>query len=398
MEWSFMDPYIDPERLDPRNPFYERKLDNLRRGDAAHRDRAEVLEALPAKLTLQTTDVCNLDCPHCQIPRAQKTPRMDARILERVVAELFPTLIELHPTNLGEPLTWPLFSRLCREMASHGVLLDLTTNGTLLTPERIAWLHPIARDVKVSFDGAVRDTFERLRRGARFDAVCANVRELVKALEDAPARPVVALQMTLMRSNYRELPALVRLAAELGAHRVKAYHLFSFTEEMDGESLMHDLSVWPPVLEEALREGERLGIELQCAEPEALPGAPWQTATACHLPWHETWVDVDGAVLACHSHGGEAAGNLLSEPFARIWNGPLYRRIRRGFAVGRLEWNCDGCGMNCQKTKEHEAVPYDQESFFSPEWRQRHLERPGSPVRWSGRMRQFDLKGRRHGR
>lgn len=393
-----MDPYIDSERLDPRHPLHARKMDNLRRGDAAHRTRAEVLDALPAKLTLQTTDACNLDCPHCQIPRAHKKPRMDEQVLERVVAELFPTLVELHPTNLGEPLTWPLFSKLCSEMDRHGVLLDLTTNGTLLTPERIAWIHPIARDVKVSFDGAVRETFERLRRGASFDAVCINVRRLVEMLRDARARPIVALQMTLMRSNYRELPALVRLAAQLGVQRVKAYHLFSFTEAMDNESLMHDLSVWPPVLEEALREGARLGIELQCAEPEAQEGAGTQGATACHLPWHETWIDVDGAVLPCHSHGGDTAGNVLNEPFATLWNGPLYRSIRRGFAVGRLEWHCDGCGMNCQKSEEHEAVPYDRQSFLSPGWRARHGTGGGSLVRWSGRMRQFDLKGRRDGR
>lgn len=27
----------------------------------------------------------------------------------------------------------------------------------------------------------------------------------------------------------------------------------------------------------------------------------------CFLPWHESWVDVDGAVLVCHSHGGTVA-------------------------------------------------------------------------------------------
>ena len=68
--------------------------------------------------------------------------------------------------------------------------------------------------------------------------------------------------MTLMKSNYRELPALVRLGAELGVHRIKAYHLFSFSAELDAESLMHDLSVGPPVLGEAIDEGRRLGLPL----------------------------------------------------------------------------------------------------------------------------------------
>ena len=223
-----MDPYIDPELLDTTSPYYRHKLNNLQLGNAAYDERAEAVMALPVKITLQTTDVCNLDCPHCQIPRTQKTARMDESVLRRVVDELFPTLVELHPTNLGEPLTWHLFEDLCQELARYGVLLDLTTNGTLLVPKRIDWIRPIARDIKISFDGATRETFERLRRGARFEAVCENVRNLVAALKDSSRSPTISLQMTLMKSNYRELPALVRLGAELGVHRIKAYHLFSF--------------------------------------------------------------------------------------------------------------------------------------------------------------------------
>jgi MoaA/NifB/PqqE/SkfB family radical SAM enzyme len=390
-----MDPYIDPDALDPSNPYHAQKRENLQRGDVAHRTRAEILDALPVKITLQTTDVCNLHCPHCQIPRALKTPRMGRDVLERVIDELFPTLIELHPTNLGEPMTWPLFERLCRAMKHHGVLLDLTTNGTLLTHRRIEWLRPIARDIKVSFDGATHDTFERLRRGARFDQVCSNVRRLVAALQREPRRPTVSLQMTLMRSNIRELPSLVRLGAELGVHRVKAYHLFSFMPEMDAESLMHDLDSWTPVLDEAMTVAHRLGIAIECAELPATPGATPLMETTCHLPWHETWIDLDGAVLPCHSHGGDVAGNILQATFAEIWNGALYRRIRRGYALGKLDWRCNGCGMNCERTAADQPVPYDYESFLSPQWRSAHAGDPRSLIRWSGRMRQFDLTGRR---
>lgn len=383
-----MDPYIDLGRLNLRHPLTETKLANLHRGDLAHRSRTEVVDALPVKITLQTTDLCNLDCPHCQIPKAKKTRSMPEAVLERVIAELFPTLIELHPTNLGEPFLWRHFERLCAEMDRYGVLLDLTTNGTLLDDRRIAWIAGIARDVKVSFDGADAATFERLRRGADFRVVCANTRRLVAAV---PAG-TVALQMTLMRSNFRELPALVRLAADLGVGRVKAYHLFSFQPSLDAESIVADRDLWPPILFEALREGERLGVDLQCAEP--VGSAADVQASVCHLPWHEAWVDLDGAVLPCHSHGGDTAGNVLTAPFAEAWNGDLYRRIRRGFGAGRHDWHCDGCGMNCLKPAEHAPVPYDIESFLSMAGRQ---GLSSSAVRWSGRMRPFGLVGRRNG-
>lgn len=381
-----MDPYIDPDALDPTHPLTPRKRDNLARADAAHRERSVDVAANPSKVTFQTTDVCNLDCPHCQIPRAAKLAAMHPALLDDLRRHLLPDLIELHPTNLGEPFAWPHFRELCADLAAHGVLLDLTTNGTLLTADRAEWLAPIARDIKVSFDGATAPTFERLRRGASFERVCANVRGLVDRLRRVRVRrPIVALQMTLMRDNVDELPALVRLAHDLGADRVKAYHLFSFRPELDEQSLMPHLEHYErDILPAALALGESLGVELQLAEPSG--GDPGTLMPrVCHLPWHETWIDVDGAVLLCHSHGGEVAGHLCDFPAA--WNGPLYRTVRAAFARGRPAGACDGCGMNYDKPAEHVPVPYDPGSFTRD-------SRTAAAVRWSGRMRQFDLRPR----
>ncbi len=394
-----MDPYIDPDALDPAHPCTPGKLESYRQACEAYAERSETVNAQPAKLIVQTTDRCNLKCPHCQLPRPQGASQMSWGLMERIAAKLFPRLIELHPTNLGEPLCWPHFRELCRRMDEEGVLLDLTTNGTLLTSERLEWIAPIARDIKVSFDGATEPTFQRYRRGADFRTVCGRVRALVERLRRVKVRrPVVALQMTLMRGNFKELPALVHLGAELGVDLIKAYHLFSFSTSCDEESLMPELDAYEAVLRDAIAVGQELGVHLQLAEPALSPGAPMNLLpSVCHLPWHESWIDFDGAVVPCHSHGGELAGNIVSTSFTEIWNGPLYRRIRAAFAAGAPGWICADCGMNYEKQREHEPVPYDSLSFL-------HSYLPGagrhehsSGVRWSGRMKPFDLRGRRPG-
>lgn len=381
-----MDPYIDPEALDPAHPLTPRKLENLAVADMAYRRGAATVDALPSKLTLQTTDRCNLSCPHCQIPVKQKTQAMDARWLAPLAADILPDLIELHPTNLGEPFAWPYFRSLCALLRENGVVLDLTTNGTLLDPRRIEWIAPIARDVKVSFDGASAPIFERFRRGADFRRVCDNVRALVDRLRRVPVRrPVVALQMTLMRDNVDELVPLIELASELGADRVKAYHLFRPQPEVADQSLMEDLERYARcILPTALTRGQELGIDLQLAEP---PGGAIASLEprACFLPWHETWVDIDGSILVCHSHGGQTAGSLAD--FSAAWNGPVYRAIRGGLAQRCPVGSCDGCGMNFAKHEEHQAVPYDPSGFRG--------DAPTEGVRWSGRMRQFELGTRR---
>ena len=381
-----MDPYIDPDALDARHPLTPRKLDNLARADDAYARGLPTVDGLPSKLTLQTTDACNLACPHCQIPKRKKSRAMAAGWLEPLATQLLPDLIELHPTNLGEPFAWPHFRRLCALLEEHGVCLDLTTNGTLLDARRLEWIAHIARDVKVSFDGATAPTFERFRRGADFGAVCDNVRALVERLRVVPTRrPIVALQMTLMRDNVDELVPLIDLAASLGVDRVKAYHLFRPQPEVADQSLMDELDRYAEVIQPAaLQRGLERGVDLQLTEPPG--GTPADLmARTCFLPWHESWVDVDGSVLLCHSHEGRAAGSLSD--FAAAWNGDLYRRVRRGLAGRCPVGACDGCGMNFAKHTEHQPVPYDRAGFTAGAG--------ASAVRWSGRMRQFELSGRR---
>jgi radical SAM protein with 4Fe4S-binding SPASM domain len=204
---------------------------------------------------------------------------------------------------------------------------------------------------------------------------------------------LISLQMTIMRSNVYELPALVELAAKLGVPRVRAYHLFSFSADMDTESIVAEPELWQPAADAAKEVGQRLGVQLQIAEPTGNGATNLALKpSTCHLPWHESWIDHDGAVLPCHSHGGDQAGNILATSFSDIWNGPLYRRIRRGFAENRPTWHCDGCGMCYRRTNGSSTVPYDVENFRSAAASPRSNL---AQIRWSGRMRPFDLTGRR---
>ena len=384
-----MDPYIDVDALDPDHPLTELKLENYASSCYSYNQRSQQLQSLPSKIILQTTDDCNLNCPMCQIPWEEKGRQMSRFTFNKAVDELFDTLVELHPSNLGEPMMSPWFNALCAKMIEKGVLLDITTNGALLTAKRIESILPIARDVKISFDGATKETFERIRVNGRFETVCNHTQSLAKEMKKRGVNgSILSLQMTLMRSNFHELPDMVNLAHQLGADRVKAYHMFSFSEEMNQESLMPILDEYTPVLMEALDRGKQLGIEMECAEPVASDTGILPEWNVCHLPWHESWIDIDGSVFACHSHGGDSFGNIHHQPFHEIWNSEKYQQIRKGFFAKSPVWNCNGCGMTCKKSTEHQPVPVDRESFLYST-----KSKPISNVRWSGRMKQFDLGG-----
>ena len=389
-----MDPYISIDSLDRENPYYPMKIENQNVSEGHFERGDSFLESMPVKIKVQTTDRCNLQCPHCQLTGSKRNSDMDLHIFNKLSDELFPTLLELHPSDIGEPMASPWFISMCEKMRRFGVLLDLTTNGTLLDQKRIECIAPIARDVKVSFDGATDRTFERFRRGASFDDVKFKVRKMVAAMSDAQVpNSILSLQMTLMKSNFNELPSLVSLASELGVSKVKAYHLFSFNNEMDSESLMSRLDDYSIVLEESLDLAASLGVAMECAEPSGGSIEDLQKVH-CHLPWYECFIGTDGRVFPCHSHGGTFLGNVSNNTIMEIWNSIGYQGIRSSMESDDAIWNCHRCGMRYHARHDHQPVPLDPENFL---FSFKHRDHKCSYVRWSGRMKQFDLDGgRRH--
>ena len=140
-------------------------------------------------LTLVLTHACNLGCGYCY------AGAKDARAMPEAVARRALTWAMGHCQGEllvgyfgGEPLiSWDLLTQyhaLAVELAqaqAHGVTLEhtVTTNGTLLTPERMDWLGERSFSVGISIDGA-RAAHDRMRPraggGSSYDAVLAGLR------------------------------------------------------------------------------------------------------------------------------------------------------------------------------------------------------------------------------
>ncbi|GAG74029.1 unnamed protein product, partial [marine sediment metagenome] len=96
-----------------------------------------------------------------------------------------------------------------RELEVH-----LITNGMLISPQIIGALKQLGVKVMVSIDGATKATYEAIRNGADFDQVVQSARTYAREglLE--------AINTTLLKMNYREIPGLFDLAASVGVKRV----------------------------------------------------------------------------------------------------------------------------------------------------------------------------------
>ena len=377
--------YLNFDKLDPDHRFFESKKTNLLSLKQHYDQKQHLLDSFPARITLQTTEHCNLHCIMCA--KRRRSPHllhMDKKLFTKVARELFPYLVELHPTNIGEPLCSPWFSLLCKTMADYGVLLDMTTNGTLLTRQNIAQILPILADMKISFDSISKKTFEDIRQGANFDKVCSNIDLITEMRMENSYRnkPSITLQTTLMRKNYQELPEIIHFAHEKGVDRIKAFHLFSYSQQMDSECI--EPQEYEKIHKDALLLGKKLNIDLEIAEPSQNFDLNNLTARLCPLLWAETFIDVDGSVYPCHSHGGDSMGNLSTQNFQKIWNSPLYQELRLQMSASAPIWHCKSCGMLYEKKQKNQAIPFDFTNFQS------NHTYESDEIRWSSRMKQFD--------
>jgi len=182
---------------------------------SAVRSRQTVLTTGPTWINLANSTICNLNCIMCGREYYKESARLSQKTITEVKA-LLPGLREIFLAGNGDPFARPdtrelmlsLDSSLCPDLR-----FDLLTNGLLLPRYWDRIRHLNLGGLNISVDAATPQTYEIVRRGGRWrDLVCAF--ELVRDNRDRFSQ--IIINMTVMRENYREIPAFVELAARYG--------------------------------------------------------------------------------------------------------------------------------------------------------------------------------------
>jgi radical SAM protein with 4Fe4S-binding SPASM domain len=231
-----------------------------------------------------------------------------------------------------------------------------------LTQQRAARLIDSGLDeYRVSMDAAPRETYARIRGVDQFARVLRNVGALV-TLQQQRGRhtPRVSLWFTTLKANLDELPAFIRLAAQLGVPEVNAQRLVfnGYGLAVQEQSLHRRLEEHQ---QQVIREAETLARQygiafkasgattpLQSLSGTAPDQRPW---AGCQRPWTLSYVTANGNVLPCcispwttKSYRHLVLGNALSTGFAQIWNGERYQQFRQDFESDIAPDPCHGCG------------------------------------------------------
>lgn len=304
------------------------------------------------ELWLHTNNSCNLSCAHCLVGSGPDGERgMETAAWRRVLDEARELGVERYFFTGGEPLVRPDALELLGRAAERAEVVVLT-NGLLFTGVRLAGLRGLDRArvaLQISLDGATAATNDAVRGADTFGGICDGIR--TAATEGFRVTVTVAVN----RRNAAEVPAVARLAAELGArnlhllwphHRGRALGAGDWTIDAEGALA---------VLRETRTTAASVGISLDNWEALlARIGGPRDVRhDLSHAGWESLCVYADGGVYPSAALANEPdlrCGSVRERSLREIWQGSPVLAAMRALTVAKkpmcrecpVRWLCGG--------------------------------------------------------
>ena len=331
------------------------------------------------RITIDTNpEDCNLSCIMCEehspysdfIPNLYKETgikrrRMPFEWIEQIFHQAKELGVrEIIPSTMGEPLLYKGFDRLFELSRQTGIKINLTTNGTFPKKSVVEWamlIVPNTTDIKISWNGATKETAEKVMQKIDFEQCIKNVQQFIEVRDAIFAETGyfcrVTFQLTFMENNMHELADIIKLAASLGVDRVKGHQLWAHFEEIESLNFKRNQAAiqrWNQYVSEAqvAREqylkpnGEKVLLEniipLKIEETKAVP-----ESYECPFLNKELWISAVGKYSPCCAPDKQRQslgyfGDFSQSNIQTIIESPNYQQLVKTYKTNEL---CKTCNM-----------------------------------------------------
>ena len=313
----------------------------------------------PLYVKIKITWACNLRCQMCNVWRQDREDRLTLPLLRALAAELAVLGTRKIHLSGGEVLLRPDLFEIVAAFAAQGMQVNLTTNGTLLTPERAASLVESGiRNVSVSLDGATPAVHDDLRGKGHWKRTLRGIRNLRRAAKHARRKVHIRINTVITRRNFRGLAQLPEIAFHAGADRLTLIHVDDPTGRLrlnKARIREYNQEIAPFLADRALAHGmiRRVGE----AYPFGREKGEWELSKQglyarglyrvqpCYMPWLHAMIDPKGKVYPCCTlRSGPPVGNLVKAGgFEAVWRGAAFRQVRQGMIGGPRPAPCHTC-------------------------------------------------------
>ena len=291
-------------------------------------------------------NICNLRCVMCSRGSVPATVRnMTVSEFERIGDACLYNARHLQVCCSWELSVSKYAPDILRMLPKYGIpFTAVITNGNFLSDELMeSFFESDLNEVTISIGEATRETYEKIRVRGDFASVMSNIERLREAKRTLRTRrPIIAANLTIMRSNVDELVDFVHLAAKVGIEIIRGRHLM----------LLEGCPVADEVLvSDTERTNEIIACAQEVARAENIPfhvpylnGVP-KADYSCYRPWDTLYISSDGSLSVCpRIKEYEHLGNLLESGFEELfYSSEPINKLRDDFVAGTHNAVCRWC-------------------------------------------------------
>jgi len=306
----------------------------------------------PLYIEISPAGSCNHRCSYCALDFMKYQPRFLKTdiFLERLTELGAKGVKSIMFAGEGEPFLHKDMAAFVDRAAESGIDVAFTTNGTLMTRELSLRVLPKARWIKVSVNGATKETYTKIHRAPAedFDKLLRNLKDAVEVRRKLRSACTLGLQLLLLPENHHEAVALARLAKDIGLDYlvIKPYsqHPQSRAREYSRINYGDYLFLRDELVKESTKDFEVI-FRLKAMQKLGQDQKAYKTCIA--LPFW-TYIDAGGNVWGCSMFLNDERflyGNIMDQAFERIWEGK-----KRADSLTWVQDKMDAshCRLNCR--------------------------------------------------
>jgi len=306
----------------------------------------------PSYIEVECTTRCPIKCKHCEHTWWNE-PSIDMSFDQfKHIFDQFPNLKWIGMTGIGEEFINPDFMDMLRYVKHKkpDVFIELYDSFLFLDEKKISEMIDLGIErIFASIDGATKETYEKVRVGAKWEKVVKNIETFVRLKKEKKAYfPQLCFHYIVTKDNFHEMKKYVEWVSSLGTD-VK---LIQFSRMLHFYKEARDLFIEVPekTIKEVEKKADELGINVVWSLDVPQKKPPINRCTAFMMPF----IFVNGDVIPCcaQNEGNRrewqhktSMGNIFNERFKKIWNGKRYRDLIRKIRKNETPEACKGCPL-----------------------------------------------------
>ena len=318
----------------------------------------------PLRMDLALTFKCQNDCIHCYAGGPHETPELSTVQWKSVIDKLSEIGIFILTFTGGEPTLREDLPELLLYAQNKGMVTGLISNGRKLKDK--AYVNLLEKSgldfVQVTLESQKSEIHDKMTNAK------GSWRETIEGIKNAVQSQIyVSTNTTLSKNNIDDFLSTIDFIKSLGVDAFGCNSLIYSGKATDASPEFalstEDLKTLLPRIR---NKAQMIGLKFLWYTPTQYcnfdPVSLGLGVKSCTAAMVNACVGPNGDVYPCQSYF-ESLGNILAEPWEKIWNHPLAERIRRREYVEDKCKNCNElqvCGGGCPlelQNKENNQTP-----------------------------------------